>query len=149
MLQSIVLSKQCLQAEYPFCSGPELNFLDRRDAALDSQSEDLDAACERGMALQTREVLDAMKDDSGRAELDHLKVDGGACCNDLLMQIQADSLQVLFYGSWMMCAILVMLCSASCILQICKRADFNHAHISSFSWRAASCRFGLADWSRH
>ena len=39
------------------------------------------------------EVLRAMEKDSG-APMDALRVDGGACSNDLLMQIQADLLQV-------------------------------------------------------
>jgi glycerol kinase len=45
------------------------------------------------MAYQTREVLDAMQQDSG-IELAMLKVDGGACANNLLMQFQADILDV-------------------------------------------------------
>jgi glycerol kinase len=44
-------------------------------------------------AFQTREVLDAMNADS-RVELKSLKVDGGMVMNDLLMQVQADVLQV-------------------------------------------------------
>jgi glycerol kinase len=44
-------------------------------------------------AWQTREVLDAMEKDSG-VKLKELKVDGGMVYNDLLMQFQADSLQV-------------------------------------------------------
>ncbi|MBI3865480.1 MAG: glycerol kinase GlpK [Planctomycetia bacterium] len=45
------------------------------------------------VAFQTRDVLDAMQRDSNIA-LDHLKVDGGASRNDLLMQFQADLLGV-------------------------------------------------------
>jgi glycerol kinase len=45
------------------------------------------------IALQTRDVLDAMSTDSG-TELRELRVDGGAVRNDLLMQIQADVLGV-------------------------------------------------------
>ncbi|HEX2123878.1 MAG TPA: glycerol kinase GlpK [Thermoanaerobaculia bacterium] len=41
------------------------------------------------IALQTVDVLDAMRRDSG-IELQELRVDGGASTNDLLMQIQAD-----------------------------------------------------------
>lgn len=41
------------------------------------------------IALQTVDVLDAMREDSGIA-LTELRVDGGASVNDLLMQIQAD-----------------------------------------------------------
>ncbi|MBV8519073.1 MAG: glycerol kinase GlpK [Acidobacteria bacterium] len=41
------------------------------------------------IALQTVDVLDAMRHDSGIA-LEELRVDGGASTNDLLMQLQAD-----------------------------------------------------------
>jgi glycerol kinase len=44
-------------------------------------------------AYQTREVLDAMEKDSG-VKLTALKVDGGMVVNDLLMQFQADILDV-------------------------------------------------------
>jgi glycerol kinase len=44
-------------------------------------------------AYQTREVLEAMKQDSG-VELKALKVDGDMVYNDLLMQFQADILGV-------------------------------------------------------
>ncbi len=44
-------------------------------------------------AYQTREVLDAMEKDSG-VKLSALKVDGGMVFNDLLMQFQADILNV-------------------------------------------------------
>jgi glycerol kinase len=44
-------------------------------------------------AFQTREVLDAMKKDSG-VELKALKVDGGMVFNELLMQFQSDILGV-------------------------------------------------------
>jgi len=44
-------------------------------------------------AFQTREVLDAMRRDSG-VELKVLKVDGGMVVNELLMQFQADILGV-------------------------------------------------------
>ncbi|MBC7224749.1 MAG: glycerol kinase GlpK [Anaerolineae bacterium] len=48
----------------------------------------LEAIC-----YQTREVLEAMKADSG-VELTRLKVDGGAVVNNFLMQLQADILGV-------------------------------------------------------
>ncbi|MBN1953714.1 MAG: glycerol kinase GlpK [Anaerolineae bacterium] len=48
----------------------------------------LEAIC-----YQTRDVLEAMRADSG-IELTALKVDGGATVNDLLMQLQADVLGV-------------------------------------------------------
>jgi glycerol kinase len=44
-------------------------------------------------AFQTKEVLDAMRADSG-ADLSELRVDGGMVANDLLMQFQADLLGV-------------------------------------------------------
>ena len=44
-------------------------------------------------AFQTREVLEAMKADSG-VEFTELKVDGGMVGNELLMQFQADQLGV-------------------------------------------------------
>jgi len=45
------------------------------------------------MCFQSMEVLTAMEKDCG-APVDKLRVDGGACANNLLMQIQADLLQV-------------------------------------------------------
>jgi glycerol kinase len=45
------------------------------------------------IALQSADVFDAMRADSGIA-LKELRVDGGACANDLLMQMQADFLGV-------------------------------------------------------
>jgi glycerol kinase len=47
-----------------------------------------------GIAFQVADVLSAMQSDSGVA-LRELRVDGGAACNNLLMQIQADLLGVL------------------------------------------------------
>jgi glycerol kinase len=44
-------------------------------------------------AFQTREVVDAMEKDSG-VRLTSLKADGGMVYNDLLMQFQADILNV-------------------------------------------------------
>ncbi|HPX70156.1 MAG TPA: glycerol kinase GlpK [Bacillota bacterium] len=44
------------------------------------------------LAYQTCDVLFAMEQDSG-IRLDSLKVDGGACANDFLMQFQADMIQ--------------------------------------------------------
>ena len=45
------------------------------------------------LAYQTYDVLKAMEEDSG-IELKALKVDGGACANDFLMQFQSDILNV-------------------------------------------------------
>ncbi len=42
-----------------------------------------------GIALEVRDILDAMTKDAGR-RLTRLRVDGGASANDLLMQLQAD-----------------------------------------------------------
>ena len=44
------------------------------------------------VALQAREVLDAMEADSG-VKLSALQVDGGMTVNELLMQMQADFIQ--------------------------------------------------------
>ncbi|WP_340147878.1 FGGY-family carbohydrate kinase [Desulfosarcina cetonica] len=44
-------------------------------------------------AYQTLDIMTAMKKDSG-VELSHLKVDGGMVANELLMQFQADLLDV-------------------------------------------------------
>ena len=44
------------------------------------------------LAYQTWDVLHAMEADSG-IRLDSLKVDGGACANDFLMQFQADMIR--------------------------------------------------------
>jgi glycerol kinase len=46
-----------------------------------------------GIVLQVRDVLTAMQADSG-IKLKELRVDGGASANDLLMQLQADILNV-------------------------------------------------------
>jgi glycerol kinase len=45
------------------------------------------------LAFQTRDVLEAMEQDAGQ-KLSLLRVDGGACANNLLMQFQADILGV-------------------------------------------------------
>ncbi|SFQ71012.1 FGGY family of carbohydrate kinases, C-terminal domain [Priestia endophytica DSM 13796] len=45
------------------------------------------------LAYQTRDVLDAMKEDAGM-EIKRLRVDGGAVKNDFLMQFQSDILDV-------------------------------------------------------
>ncbi|TWT93225.1 glycerol kinase GlpK [Stieleria varia] len=46
-----------------------------------------------GIAFQVADVVDAMRKDAGHP-IKELRVDGGACANDLLMQFQADILQV-------------------------------------------------------
>jgi glycerol kinase len=46
-----------------------------------------------GIAFQVADVLEVMKEDSG-IEMNGLRVDGGASVNNLLMQFQADVLQV-------------------------------------------------------
>jgi glycerol kinase len=46
-----------------------------------------------GIAFQVADVLDVMREDSG-IPLNELRVDGGASCNNLLMQFQADLLGV-------------------------------------------------------
>ncbi|MGF1510067.1 MAG: glycerol kinase GlpK [Myxococcota bacterium] len=46
-----------------------------------------------GIAFQVADVVDVMNQDAG-VQLEELRVDGGASANDLLMQFQADILQV-------------------------------------------------------
>ena len=46
-----------------------------------------------GIAFQVADVVDVMREDSGR-ELNEMRVDGGAAANNLLMQFQADILGV-------------------------------------------------------
>lgn len=55
--------------------------------------EHLARAALESIAYQTRDVLEAMQRDAG-LKLEQLKVDGGASQNDLLMQFQADVLDV-------------------------------------------------------
>ncbi|MDA1014877.1 MAG: glycerol kinase GlpK [Planctomycetota bacterium] len=55
--------------------------------------EQLARAALESMAYQSRDVLDAMQQDAGLT-LNALKVDGGASANNLLLQFQADLLQV-------------------------------------------------------
>jgi glycerol kinase len=55
--------------------------------------EHIARAALESMAYQTRDVLEAMQQDSGM-KLGSLKVDGGAAINNLLMQFQADVLGV-------------------------------------------------------
>lgn len=50
-------------------------------------------ACLEASAFQTYDVLEAVRNDAGTA-LSELRVDGGMVANDLLMQFQADLLQV-------------------------------------------------------
>ena len=56
---------------------------------LGATSAHLARATLESIALQSADVLDAMRRDSGLA-LTELRVDGGASANDLLMQMQAD-----------------------------------------------------------
>jgi glycerol kinase len=56
----------------------------------DTTKAHLARAVLEGIALQNRDILEAMRADAGA--LDVLKVDGGASANDLLMQFQADVL---------------------------------------------------------
>jgi glycerol kinase len=58
-----------------------------------TKREHIARAAIESIAFQTRDVLDAMQRDAGLA-LGHLKVDGGASQNALLMQFQADLLGV-------------------------------------------------------
>ena len=47
----------------------------------------------RSLAYRSRDILDCMVCDSG-IRIEQLRVDGGACVSDLLMQFQADILGV-------------------------------------------------------
>ncbi|MCT4508836.1 MAG: glycerol kinase GlpK [Tepidibacter sp.] len=58
-----------------------------------AKREHLVRATLESIAYQTKDVLEAMQDDSG-IELKGLKVDGGACANNFLMQFQGDVLNV-------------------------------------------------------
>ncbi|MBK3494572.1 glycerol kinase GlpK [Viridibacillus sp. YIM B01967] len=58
-----------------------------------TQKEHFIRATLESLAYQTKDVLDAMEADSG-ISLKTLRVDGGAVMNDLLMQFQADLLDV-------------------------------------------------------
>ncbi|KYH34838.1 glycerol kinase [Clostridium tepidiprofundi DSM 19306] len=58
-----------------------------------AKKEHLIRATLESLAFQTYDVLKAMQEDSG-IELKKLKVDGGACANNFLMQFQSDVLGV-------------------------------------------------------
>lgn len=58
-----------------------------------TKKEHVVRAALESLAFQTRDVVDAMLKDS-RLKLRELRVDGGACKNNLLMQFQADLLKV-------------------------------------------------------
>lgn len=58
-----------------------------------AKKEHLIRAALESLAYQTYDVLKAMEEDSG-IKLEALKVDGGACANNFLMQFQADILGV-------------------------------------------------------
>ena len=59
----------------------------------DTGREQITKATLESLAYQTKDVLDAMQNDSG-IKLKKLQVDGGACANNLLMQFQSDILNV-------------------------------------------------------
>ncbi|MCV9388298.1 glycerol kinase GlpK [Reichenbachiella ulvae] len=59
----------------------------------DSNQSDIVKATLDSMAYQTRDVLQAMAADSG-LQLTDLKVDGGACVNNYLMQFQANIMNI-------------------------------------------------------
>jgi len=60
---------------------------------LDTGKDQIIKATVEALALQTKDVITAMIEDSGK-ELTSLKVDGGASANSYLMQFQADMLAV-------------------------------------------------------
>lgn len=55
----------------------------------DTSSEDIIKAALQSVCFQTRDILEAMKKDTGLI-LSKLLVDGGMTTNNLLMQMQAD-----------------------------------------------------------
>ncbi|MBF2035929.1 MAG: glycerol kinase, partial [Leptolyngbyaceae cyanobacterium T60_A2020_046] len=57
------------------------------------QREQMVRAVLEAIAYEVREVVDAVNDDSG-TQIQRLKVDGGACQNNFLMQFQADVLGI-------------------------------------------------------
>ncbi|WKZ61482.1 MAG: glycerol kinase GlpK [Cyclobacteriaceae bacterium] len=57
----------------------------------DTGKEHIIKATLESLAYQTKDVLNAMEEDAG-LKLARLKVDGGACANNILMQFQADIL---------------------------------------------------------
>lgn len=57
----------------------------------DTTQDHIVKATLQSLAFQTKDVLEAMEKDSG-IELSALRVDGGACANNYLMQFQADIL---------------------------------------------------------
>jgi glycerol kinase len=59
----------------------------------DTRVEHIARAAVDAMAYQTRDVLEVMQQEAG-LQLPHLKVDGGAAANALLLQFQADQLGV-------------------------------------------------------
>ena len=59
----------------------------------DTKISHIARAALEAIAYQTREVLDVMEQDTG-VQLSSLRVDGGAACNNVLMQFQADMLGV-------------------------------------------------------
>ena len=60
---------------------------------LDIGKNEIIKATLEALAYQTKDVIKAMKEDSGKA-LTTLKVDGGASANNYLMQFQSDLLDV-------------------------------------------------------
>lgn len=60
---------------------------------LDAGKNDIIKATVDALAYQTRDVIEAMIEDSGK-QMKALKVDGGAAANNYLMQFQADLLNV-------------------------------------------------------
>lgn len=61
-----------------------------------TKREHLVRATLESLAYQSKDVIEAMKDDTGIG-LANLKVDGGACANNFLMQFQADMLDTKIY----------------------------------------------------
>ena len=69
----------------------------------DSRIEHIARAAVDAMAYQTRDVLEVMQEEAGLT-LPHLKVDGGASANAMLLQFQADQLGVPARGGYRRCS---------------------------------------------
>ena len=72
---------------------PCLSDLSPLPHAADTTRAHICRAALEAVALQAREVLTAMEADS-KVRLSALQVDGGMTVNELLMQLQADAIQV-------------------------------------------------------
>ncbi len=98
--------------------------------------------------VQTREVADAMAADAGCA-LRLLRADGGCSRNGLLMQLQADALQVLGPAA-QASARLLAVCAvqrASSEWPSCAHFCLMRSHLSPVPWSQAAFTLTASGWS--